>query len=133
MFFFHRVDPLVAFLRGSEIMPKVFFRMSRCWRTKPSSRRNAAFSACKSPWGTTETRPTFFHWYNWPSPMPNCVAISCADLPLFCHNATASRLKLGSNFLRGFLVDTAASFIIELSFFYLKQYPSNRSNLILLY
>src|SRR6267378_199066 len=62
--------------------------------------------------------------------MPNSAAISCADFPLFCHSATASRLNAGSNFLRVFFVGTAASFIIDLSFFYLKQYPSNRSNLI---
>ena len=29
---FHRVNPLKAFLGGSERMPKVFFKMSRCWR-----------------------------------------------------------------------------------------------------
>ncbi len=61
--------------------------------------------------------------------MPNCVAISCAGLPLLRHNATASRLKLESNFLRFFFIGTASSFIGELSFFYVKQYPSNRSNL----
>src|SRR5205823_2039457 len=128
MLVFHRVDPLVAFLMGSEIMPKVFFKMSRCWRSSAFSLRSAAFSACRSP-GDPAGIELFFHPYNCPSRMPNCVAISCAGLPLFCHNATASRLKLGSNFLRFFIVGTAACFIVELSFFYVKQYPSNRSNL----
>src|ERR1039457_6114328 len=32
MFGFHRVNPLKALLGGSERMPKVFFKMSRCWR-----------------------------------------------------------------------------------------------------
>jgi WD40 repeat protein len=36
---------------------------------------------------------------------------------------------LRSNFLRVFCFDTAISFITALSLFYLKQYPSNRSNL----
>src|SRR5712692_9689406 len=29
---FHRVDPLKALVGVSERMPKVFFKMSRCWR-----------------------------------------------------------------------------------------------------
>jgi len=29
---FHRVNPLEPLVGGSERMPKVFFRMSRCWR-----------------------------------------------------------------------------------------------------
>src|SRR2546421_9683341 len=29
---FHRVDPLKALLGVSERMPKVFFKISRCWR-----------------------------------------------------------------------------------------------------
>src|SRR5208283_4657860 len=29
---FHRVNPLKALDGGSERMPKVFFKMSRCWR-----------------------------------------------------------------------------------------------------
>src|SRR5208283_1797404 len=29
---FHRVDPLKPLVGGSERMPKVFFKMSRCWR-----------------------------------------------------------------------------------------------------
>lgn len=32
MFIFHRIDPLVALGGGSERMPSVFFRMSRCSR-----------------------------------------------------------------------------------------------------
>src|SRR5450432_1297497 len=32
MFGFHRVDPLKPLVGGSERMPKVFFKMSRCWR-----------------------------------------------------------------------------------------------------
>lgn len=32
VFGFHRVNPLKALLGGSERMPKVFFKMSRCWR-----------------------------------------------------------------------------------------------------
>ena len=29
---FHRVDPLKPMVGGPERMPKVFFKMSRCWR-----------------------------------------------------------------------------------------------------
>jgi len=32
MFGFHRIDPLKALVGVSERMPKVFFKMSRCWR-----------------------------------------------------------------------------------------------------
>ena len=32
MFGFHRVNPLKALDGGSERMPKVFFKISRCWR-----------------------------------------------------------------------------------------------------
>jgi hypothetical protein len=35
---FHRVDPLVALAGGSERMPKVFFRMSRCSLSRRISR-----------------------------------------------------------------------------------------------
>src|ERR1043166_2136219 len=45
---FHRVDPLVAFSDGSERMPKVFFRMSRCSRRWRTSRRAASSCACRS-------------------------------------------------------------------------------------
>src|SRR6266699_1594794 len=32
MLSFQRIDPLESFFGGSEMMPKVFFKMSRCWR-----------------------------------------------------------------------------------------------------
>ena len=44
MFSFQGVDPLVALLCGSERIPKVFFKMSRCWRKWAFSRRKAASS-----------------------------------------------------------------------------------------
>src|SRR5437660_433834 len=45
----HLVDAFVALFGGSERMPKVFFRISRCTRRRSFSRRKAAFSAAKSP------------------------------------------------------------------------------------
>src|ERR1043166_1673654 len=48
---FHCFDPLEALLAGSEIMPKVFFRISRCWRSSSFSLRKVAFSACRSDCG----------------------------------------------------------------------------------
>src|SRR5436189_4495112 len=45
---FHFINPLVTLFGGSERMPKVFFRMSRCWRSCSFSRRNAASSAATS-------------------------------------------------------------------------------------
>ena len=39
------VDPLEPLLGGSEMMPKVFFKMSRCWRKRAFSRRRAANSS----------------------------------------------------------------------------------------
>jgi hypothetical protein len=41
---FQGVDPLEALLGGSERIPKVFFKTSRCWRSNAFSRRNAATS-----------------------------------------------------------------------------------------
>src|SRR5438105_183674 len=42
---FHRVNPLIALVGASERMPKVFFKISRCWRRYSFSRRNPVFSA----------------------------------------------------------------------------------------
>jgi len=44
VFCFQGVDPLVALFGDSERMPKVFFKMSRCWRNRAFSRRSATSS-----------------------------------------------------------------------------------------
>jgi len=44
----YRADPFVALWGGSERMPSVFFRMSRCSRTRWSSALRARFSAARS-------------------------------------------------------------------------------------
>src|ERR1700678_2533864 len=41
---FHRVNPLKPLDGGSERMPKVFFKISRCWRRYSISRRRPVFS-----------------------------------------------------------------------------------------
>ena len=48
MFGAHGLDPLAAFLEGSVKMPSVFFRMSRCSRTRANSALSARFSADRS-------------------------------------------------------------------------------------
>src|SRR5690348_7618059 len=42
---FHRVNPLIPLVRGSERLPKVFFKISRCRRRYSFSRRDPVFSA----------------------------------------------------------------------------------------
>src|SRR5687767_5355370 len=44
--------------------------------------------------------------------MPNSAATSRADLPLLTHRATASRLKVTSNFRRDLISGTLSSFTI---------------------
>jgi hypothetical protein len=44
MVVFHRINPVIAFVEGSERMPNVFFKMSRCSRKWRFSRR--ALSNC---------------------------------------------------------------------------------------
>src|SRR5437899_7542727 len=61
---FHCVDPLVTLLGGSEMIPKVFFKMSRCWRSSSFSLRKAAFSACRSACGPAGITLLAFHAYN---------------------------------------------------------------------
>src|SRR5271167_1810713 len=46
---FHELNALVSLLGESERMPKVFFKMSRCWRSCWFSRRIRA-SSCSSCW-----------------------------------------------------------------------------------
>src|ERR1051325_7309186 len=48
---FHFIDPLEALGGGSEKMPRVFFRISRCSRKRRFSRRKAATSAQASSSG----------------------------------------------------------------------------------
>ncbi len=45
MVHFHRLNALVALLGGSERIPKVFFRISRCWRKSSFSLRKTSTSA----------------------------------------------------------------------------------------
>ena len=45
---FHRMDPFVAFGDGSERMPNVFFKMSRCSRRCRFSRRAVSSWLCRS-------------------------------------------------------------------------------------
>lgn len=49
---FQRVDALEALFGSSERMPNVFFKMSRCWRTRSSSRRREATSEVSSSFVT---------------------------------------------------------------------------------
>src|SRR5687767_2866897 len=45
---FQRVDALEPLFGGSERMPNVFFKISRCWRTRSNSRRRAMTSELSS-------------------------------------------------------------------------------------
>ena len=57
MFGFQGVDPLVALFGGSEMIPKVFFKMSRCWRNSAFSWRKRASSSSRCAWVTAVAGP----------------------------------------------------------------------------
>ena len=102
---FHRGDPGVPLGDGSEIIPNVFFNMSRCSVTRASSCRVAASSACRSTGdfpaaGARSDRQT----YNRSAVIPSSCPIACADLPLASQCSTAWRLKATLYRRRGFAI-----------------------------
>src|SRR5271169_6550844 len=134
---FHRVNPLIPLVGGSERMPKVFFKISRCWRRYSFSRRNPAFSASScsalrfgppppSPPGGGGPKRLLQALSRW-AWNPNSAATSVAALPLWSHSSTARCLKALSNFRRGLLVWITGSFINVLWFdVFLYLCPPNR-------
>ena len=109
---FHSLNPLVALLGGSEIIPKVFLEC------------RAAGAATRCPGAERHFRPVdrladprrSGCWLSTRTITPRqCLTAQQslgADLPLFCHSATASLLKVRSYFLRLFFVGTASGFVI---------------------
>jgi len=101
---FQDVDPLEALFGGSEMIPKVFFKMSRCCRRSATSWRRAAISSSRWASVAAVAGPySSFQPYKWFCDMPNWALISRADLPLLNHSATASRLNVASYFRRGLM------------------------------
>ena len=101
---FQGVDPLEALFGGSEMIPKVFFKMSRCCRKRATSWRKAAISSSRWASVAAVAGPySPFQPYKWFCDMPNWALISRADLPLLNHSATASRLNVASYFRRGLI------------------------------
>jgi hypothetical protein len=106
---FHRMDPFIALGDGSERMPNVFFKMSRCsvkWRI---SRRAASNWICNSAAERGFAPAAAFppasagakrccQAYSRLGRIPNSKATTLADLPLESQLLTASRLKVWSNF-----------------------------------
>ena len=97
MLIFHGFDPLEALLGGSERMPKVFFRMSRCcrrWRFSRSSsaRRTRIASRFSGCWASCGWRRCF-QSRNCQGGSPNSRAIWASGRPLVFNSWTACFLN----------------------------------------
>src|SRR5208283_3155936 len=111
VFIAHGFHALKSLPDGAAMMPRVFFRMSRCcarWRTSRRSRRFSSSSCgterCPGPVAGSAAS-FFFHCFRLCVLMPSSAAMAATDLPPWSHSSTAERLKLSSYrlYLRGSL------------------------------